>query len=166
MKKRVVYIVFGILLGCLMVTDGWAQEMSSDNFEQLKKLEGEWIGVKPDGKKVEVSYKVMSRGSAIIETMIPEGEPSMVSVYHMNGDKLMMTHYCSAGNQPRMEVSAAEDGNLDFRFVDATNLSSSSQGHMTGLKVIFVDDNHFNQVWTWSEGDKEMPGTFEYERKS
>jgi hypothetical protein len=162
--KRIAMITLGVFVGCLVATNTWAQEMSSHNFDKLKKLEGEWQGVKPDGSKVTATYKVMSGGTAIIETMEPEGEPDMITVYHMDGDKLMLTHYCSAGNQPRMIASVTEGGNLDFRFKDATNLKDKSEGHMEGLKIVFTDDGHFNQVWTWSKSDEEMPTTFKYER--
>lgn len=165
MMKRIALIAIGSLLTCLIATDGWAQGMSSESFDKLKKLEGNWKGVKPDGEPVDVSYNITSGGSAIVETLMPEGEPDMVTVYHMDGEKLIMTHYCSAGNQPRMEVSSTNDGYLDFTFVDATNLKSKSEGHMQGLKIVFVDENHFNQAWTWSKDNEEMPSTFKYERE-
>lgn len=164
MKMRKSIIVMSVLLGCLMMTDGWAQEMSTDSFDELKKLEGEWKGTKPDGKSVTVTYKIMSGGSAMVETLRPGDESSMVTVYHRNGDKLMMTHYCSSGNQPRMIASNFGDGEIDFQFVDVSNLKSKSEGHMRGLKIIFEDENHFSQVWTWSESGKRMPATFKYER--
>lgn len=163
MKTQIIVIMIGVLLGCLMTTDGWAQKKSPDNFEMLKKLEGEWTGVRSDGKTVETSYKIMSNGSAVVETMIPEGEPSMITVYHLNGDELMLTHYCSAGNQPRMKASMSS-GEINFKFVDVTNLKSESTGHMKKLNLVFVDEQHLNQVWTWSEGDQEMSEVFEYER--
>jgi hypothetical protein len=53
-----------------------------------------------------VSYQLISGGAAIMERIMPPNEPSMVSIYHLDGDKLMMTHYCSAGNQPRMQAEA------------------------------------------------------------
>ena len=165
MKKRFEYIVLGLLIGFL-TTDGWAQRMDSSDFEKLARLEGEWTGKKPDGKTVEISYKLVSNGSALVETLSSEDEPLMVTVYHKNGDKLMMTHYCSAGNQPRMEASILDDGNLNFELLDVTNLQDESDGHMKKMKVVFVDENHFNQVWTWSENGKMMSNTFTYERKT
>ncbi|MGD8427919.1 MAG: hypothetical protein PVH63_09815 [Balneolaceae bacterium] len=163
MKKQYLIIAIWILVGSIIASEGWAQKSVSGEFNKLKKLEGDWKGLQPDGKRVEVNYKVMSNGSVVVETLMPENEPSMVTVYHMDGNKLMMTHYCSAGNQPRM-VAKAMESEIDFRFVDATNLENKSEGHMTGLKFIFIDDNHFNQVWTWSENGKGKPGTFEFER--
>ncbi len=75
MKKRIGYMLLGVLLGCLMATDGMAQKASSSDFDKLKKLEGEWQGVKSDGSTVEVSYKLMSNGSAIVETLTSAEEP-------------------------------------------------------------------------------------------
>lgn len=162
--KQITLIILGTLLSCLFATESWSQGTATDNFERIKKLEGQWKGVKPDGKKVVVTYEIMSGGSAIVETLMPAAEPNMVTVYHLDGDKLMMTHYCSAGNQPRMVASNAEDGSLNFNFVGATNLKDKSEGHMQGLEVVFLDENHFNQVWIWSKENEEIPSTFEYER--
>lgn len=90
----------------------------------------------------------------------------MVSIFHLNGEKLMMTHYCFAGNQPRMHVAfkPGKIGELDFTFVDATNLYKPSDGHMRGLKFTFDDKDRLIQVWTWRENGKDLPATFSLTR--
>ena len=74
------------------------ESKSTPAFDMMKSLEGSWEGDGPDGKTVHISYKVVSAGSAVMETIDhSEMEAAMVTVYHLDKDKLMMTHYCSAG---------------------------------------------------------------------
>lgn len=146
----------------------WAQKKAAKSFEDLKALEGEWEGTNPEGNPVLVTYKVVSAGSAVMETLQPKGEPSMITVYHMDDDKLMMTHYCSAGNQPRMQAKVSEMGDkkIDFLFIEGTNLKTTRDiGHMQGLTFVFKDENNIEQVWTFRQAGEDKPGTFKLNRK-
>ena len=91
----------------------------------------------------------------------------MVSVYHLDGGVLRMTHYCSAGNQPRMraEAPSGEIKQLRFVFVDATNLAKSSDDHIRGLTLTFQDKDHITQEWAVREGGKDFLTTLKLERK-
>ena len=135
-------------------------------FEKMKPLVGNWQGKANDGKPVKISYALVSGGSALVETIQAELEPGMVTVYHPDGGRLMMTHYCSLHNQPRMRADTAptENGKLVFNFVDATNMPSPDAMHMHKLVVTFVDKDHFAQEWTWKGGEKEGTEVFRMER--
>lgn len=167
LMKKCSSAILLVLAASLAVNPVLAQNNAEAGFEKIKSLAGDWQGVKPDGQAVGVSYEVMSNGSAVVETLKPANEPTMVTVYHIDGDKLMMTHYCSAGNQPRMvaEISGNEVEQIHFDFVDATNLIDRSEGHMKNLSILFLDKDHINQKWTWSKAGKSMPATFEFTRK-
>ena len=104
MKSNIV-VVGTWLLALMMLTanSAEAQGKGDTSFKNLKMLEGEWEGTNPAGIPVTVTYEVYSGGSAIMEKLQPQGEASMITVYHMDDGNLMMTHYCSAGNQPRMK---------------------------------------------------------------
>lgn len=110
-----------IVLVAGMLSSVMAQSMGSGNFDKLKSLEGKWEGTSPDGNAVEISYNLMSRGTALVEMLQPAAEPGMVTVYHMDGEKLMMTHYCSAGNQPRMVADGMAGDSPELKF----NVSST-----------------------------------------
>jgi len=120
-----------------------------------------------NGKPATVTYTLVSDNSALLERLAMGGESEMVTIYHPDGDHLMMTHYCSAHNQPRMrsQTVAAESKNITFDFVDVTNLSASDAGHMRKLVVTFEDKDHFTQEWTWREKGKEMTVVIHFERK-
>ncbi|HET9480961.1 MAG TPA: hypothetical protein VFP98_04325, partial [Candidatus Polarisedimenticolia bacterium] len=112
-----------VILGMVLCAAGpLAASGSGSGFERLKSLEGTWRGKAPDGAPVTVTYKVIAAGSAVMEQLSVE---NMITVYHADGDNLMLTHYCAGNNQPRMRASAAgQDGSvLSFHFVDATNLA-------------------------------------------
>ena len=136
-------------------------------FESLKPLVGGWQGTSSEGKPVTISYALVSDNSALVETIGAGTDHEMVTVYYPDGDHLMMTHYCSLHNQPRMRATAppAGSGRLPFEFVDATNLSSPDAMHMHRLVVTLVDKDHFVQEWTWKHGEKEGTVAFRLERK-
>lgn len=140
-------------------------------FERMKGLAGEWEGTLKDGRTAKVSYEVISGGSAILERTWGEAMPggdNMASVYHLDGNRLMMTHYCLAKNQPRLvaKVYDPEKGDIVFEFLDITNLSSPDAGHISGAVFHLGNDKtRFASDWTFSKAGK-VAGTekFEYKR--
>jgi hypothetical protein len=98
----------------------------------------------------------------------PKGKSEdMISMIHMDGDRVLLTHYCAAGNQPRMLASISPDGKtLTFKFLDATNLASLDQGHMDHVVFNFIDANHHTEEWHFLAGGKEMVERFVLEKKS
>jgi hypothetical protein len=143
-----------------------SQSSTSAQFDKLKLLVGEWQSKSPDGHVVHVSYRLASAGFALMETIKPEGGPEMVTVYHRDGDSVMLTHYCAAGNQPRMRALPASGAvqQLNFNFVDASNLSTPTAGHMDHLVLTFEDANHVTEKWTWKEGAHENVEEFHLAR--
>ena len=137
-------------------------------FDKLMSLVGVWEGKDEQGNPVRVSYRIVSDSSALMETMdMGEKEGVMITMYHPDGDALMVTHYCSMGNQPRMRCSRpARDGNtFSFAYVDATNLASPDADRMEALTIVFRDANHFTQHWTARmKGELMKPVVFEYAR--
>jgi len=137
-------------------------------FDKMKSLVGEWEGTTKDGKTVKVTYKLVADGSALMEQLETPMESTMITMYHPDGSRLLMTHYCSAHNQPRMraEVTAPDPKSITFNFLDATNLSSPAEGHMERLVVSFDDPGHFTQEWTFRAKDQKQTDVFRFERKS
>jgi len=135
-------------------------------FAKIKALVGAWQGTSKDGKTVKATYTLVADGSAVMETLEPGTESPMITMYHPDGSRVMMTHYCSAHNQPRMraEAPAADPKTLTFSFLDATNLSSPAEGHMDRLVVSFVDPDHFAQEWTFKAKGQTQVDTFSFQR--
>jgi len=167
MKRSAAFLSLSLAALALVATPALARHdipapAASPAFEKIKALAGDWKGKSPEGE-VTVSYRVVSSGSAVIEEM---SHGNMVTVYHQDGDRLMMTHYCMAQNQPRMrtEPVKGDPKSLKFSMVDVTNLAKPTDMHMTGLTISFLDANHISQEWTFSENGKDTPATFTYER--
>ena len=137
-------------------------------FDKMKSLVGEWQGTTRDGKSVKVSYTLVADGSALMEQLETPMESTMITMYHPDGSRLLMTHYCSAHNQPRMraETTAPDPKTITFDFLDATNLSSPGEGHMEHLVVSFDDPSHFTQEWTFKAKDQKQTDVFRFERKN
>jgi|SRR5579862_420659 len=135
-------------------------------FDQLKALTGTWQGKSSDGKlAMKASYEVYGNGTAVVETLSGMGESPMVTVYYPDGPQVMLTHYCTMGNQPRLRTTGAGGGKqLSFAFVDATNMKSPDEAHMHGLEITFADRDHFSQRWTMKKDGKDIGDTFTFER--
>lgn len=165
--KRMSFLLLSFAVIVFWPSSAWPQSQVAAGFEKLKALVGEWQGAGADGKMRTVTYQLLSGGTAVMETLTPPDEPSMVSVYYVDGDRLLMTHFCSVGNQPRLRAAppAGEIKKLDFDFLDATNLAKPTAGHIHRLRLAFQDQHHLAQTWTWREDGKEMVDTFDLTRK-
>ncbi len=128
-----------------------AQGQARPAFERLKSLAGDWVGTgeTPDGPPVRVVYRVTGAGSALVETLFPATEHEMVTVYHLDGPDLVLTHYCAAGNQPHMKlnVAASAADRLVFDFGGGTNLDPAVDQHMHSATFAFADENHIEVEW-------------------
>ena len=163
-------LVIATLLLTTAVFAGTAPGNSNNDaaaaFDKLKTLAGEWEANTDQGK-TRVIYEVISGGNAIVEREITEKMPEMLTVYHLDGNRLLLTHYCAAGNQPRMEARAidAQTGELRFKFLDATNLSNANAGHMHSVTLHLVDNNHLSSQWQFFEnGQPKFTETAQYTR--
>ena len=135
-------------------------------FARLKELVGEWEHASKGGK-ARMSYELAAGGTALIERESMPNMPPMLTVYYVDGDRLLLTHYCMAGNQPRMQARRinAAAGEIDFDFLDATNLPSPAAGHMHSAKIRLADNDHFSSEWTYFEnGEKKFGEAANYSR--
>jgi hypothetical protein len=148
-----------------------AQKPQSDaqkSFEKLKALAGSWEGkvttVPPqagmgDGGVVQVSLRVTSRGNALVHEMKEAGTPDdparndhPVTMFYLDSDRLLLTHYCDAGNRPRMVARTSPDGKtVEFDFLDVSG--NLQYGHMQHAVFTVIDANHHTEDWTFL-----MPG--------
>ena len=152
------------LLFVLVTSAAFAASAAQTSFEHLKSLNGAWEGKDPNGQPVQVDYRVTSNGSALMSEI--KGDENMISMFHLDGERLLMTHYCGAGNQPRMVASTAPDGKtITFDFLDATNLASPDAGHMHRLVISMLDTSHHTEEWVYSDHGKEMKEVFDLRRK-
>jgi hypothetical protein len=149
------------------------------SFDQLKTLAGTWhatfttdppVKEMGDGKMGDVSLRVTSRGNALVHEMGETGkdDPTKydhpVTMFYLDNDRLILTHYCDAGNRPRMAARVSPDGKtLEFDFLDVAG--STKYGHMQHAVFTFIDANHHTEDWTYlMPGDKPMHAHLDLQR--
>ena len=149
----------------LATASAFSQTEAQKAFATIKALPGNWVGDTSMGP-VQVNFKITAGGSAVMSEIL--GKEDMVSMFNLDGaGRLLMTHYCAAGNEPRMEASLSSDGKvITFTYVDATNLATPDAGHMQKMVLTVIDNNHHTEEWTFSDHGKEHKAVFDLRRKS
>jgi hypothetical protein len=143
----------------------FAETKPNPAWERMKSLVGAWEGHE-GSMPVSVTYTLVSNGTSLMESLNAEHDVNMVTMYAPDGDTIVATHYCAMGNQPRMRAKpAADSNNVDFQFVDATNVQGADGEVMRRLVVTFQDTNHFQQSWTSRTNGKDKTSDFVYTRK-
>ncbi|MCG3133900.1 MAG: hypothetical protein HMLKMBBP_01166 [Planctomycetes bacterium] len=126
---------------------------SKDAFETLKRREGAWTTT-GSGMPGKVVYRVVGNGSAVQEILFP-GEPhEMISMYHLDGPRLVMTHYCAAGNQPFYVAGPGDaPGEIRFHFARLSNGDPARDMHMHEGSSSVGADGLLRQTWIgWQDG--------------
>jgi hypothetical protein len=157
----------------------FAQSDAQKSFDQLKTLAGSWEGqltttphqAEMEGNSPRVTMRVTSRGHALMHEMHESGKPDDPALYdhpltmlYMDGDRLLLTHYCDAGNRPRMVAKTSPDGKtVDFDFLDVAG--NMQYGHMHHAVFTVIDANHHIEDWTYMmPGDKPVHARLELHR--
>jgi len=156
-SKALIFAASLILLPCLSRS---APADAQSAFAKLQSLAGIWEGTASDGSKSRVQYEVIAGNSAVVERFVNDrmgAENAMVTVYYLDGGRLLMQHYCMAKNQPRMKAESfdAASNEVRFAFVDATGLPNPQAGHMHKATIHFIDADHISQEWQFFENGKQ-----------
>jgi hypothetical protein len=153
-----------ILLVLLYSIAALAQSDAAKAFEKMKLLAGTWEGKSSDGHAVSDRFEVTSAGGSLMSEL--NAEEPMTSMFYLDGNTLMMTHFCPSKNQPRMKATVSPDGStITFDFLDATNLATAETGHMHRAIYILVGPDALAEEWTWRQNGKETKDHFELHRK-
>jgi hypothetical protein len=127
-------------------------------FERIKSLAGSWEGRSTKGWQETLRYQVIAGGSAVLETSF-EAHPGeeMATVFHMDGDRLVLTHYCVAKNQPRLEATSISDEGrtIAFTFKDGGNIPTRDKGHMDSAVFTFDGPDRVTSRWSWYQDGRE-----------
>jgi hypothetical protein len=165
--KRTFLIESVSMMALVVAAAGLAADKtkSAEAFDRLASLKGEWRG-EQSGVKISVTYTLTANGSALMEEFRPEKGPVMITMFTVDGDHLIATHYCSAKNQPQMVTSAITDVQkpLAFSLVRITGLKSPDDWHNTGLTVTQEDNDHLIQEWTYQSKGTNGKTIFRYTR--
>lgn len=127
-------------------------------FDRLKALEGRWVGRSTKGWEEAVQFQTIAAGSVVLHQSF-DAHPGekMMTMFYLHEGRLMLTHFCVSGNQPRLAATQFEDDGrtVTFTFHDATGIASRDQGHMDKLVYRFIDEDHVTAQWTWYQDGSE-----------
>jgi hypothetical protein len=156
----------------LLSTVTHAQSDAQKSFETLKALAGSWDGTvttlppqsEVQGKHIQISLRVTSMGNALLhEAKIDGRQDDPISMVYLDEGRLLLTHYCDAGNRPRMVAKASPDGKtVTFDFLDVAG--STEYGHMHHAVFTIVDANHHTEDWTFMVGENPVQAHFDMHR--
>jgi len=138
---------------------------SSATFAQMKSLVGEWKAVQ-EGVPVTETYKLTANGTALMAETRSANEPAMITMITVDGDRLIATHYCIAGNQPHMVATAPDDlhKGVAFKLDRVTGMKTADDWHNTGITITLDDSNHMTQTWTYLYKGNAGKTVFHYTR--
>jgi hypothetical protein len=153
---------------------GAPKSEAQQSFDKLKTLAGTWEG-KVTGlpeeftkgkinELMQVTLRVTSRGNALMHEMKGDGPDDPITMLYLDNDRLLLTHFCDAGNRPRMVGTISPDGKaVEFEFLDVAG--NTQYGHMHHAVFTFIDADHHTEEWTFIlKGDKLMKAHLDLQR--
>jgi hypothetical protein len=151
--NRAAVLILATLIPAACAFAAPTTQPASAAFDKLKSLAGEWKGKDSHGKEAGSTFELTAGDTAVMEKM----HMNMVTMYTLDNNRVLLTHYCVAENQPRMTASAlSDDGKtLDFTFLDATGMKDANDGHMHHVKFTFTDADHMKEQWTFQKDGKD-----------
>ena len=180
--SRLTPILLPVLLVCILVsiargqsnaptpnpTNAAAQSDAKKAFEKMKTLAGSWQGTIM-GIPLNLTIRLASSGTAILHegNRSGEGRPGPpdheITMFYLDGDRLLATHYCDAGNRPRFEGKLSQDGKtIEFSFLDV--VGGTQGGLVKRMAFTIVDANKHILEFTFILPDRkpmQLRGEFE-----
>lgn len=145
-----------------------AQTDAQKAFKSMKALTGSWQGTIM-GISINFTIRAASSGTVILlEGHTSGGQPPNheITMVYLDGDRLLATHYCDAGNRSRMEGKMSPDGKaFEFGFLEVTG--STRGGYLKDMKFTLADADHHIIDFTFVMPDgKPMQLRGEFQRTS
>lgn len=146
-------------------TNAAAPSDAQKAFEQMKTLAGAWQGTIMN-ISINLTIRVTSSGTAILHEANTEGgrPPNHeITMFYVEGERLLATHYCDGGNRARLEGKMSPDGkSIEFTFFDVTG--STRGGLVKRMVFTTIDPNKHLVEFTFIMPDGkpiELRGEFE-----
>ncbi len=126
-----------------------AAPKSNAAFEKLKSLAGTWNAnmMTADGQKTSVEYRVSAAGNVVMETQFRGTDHEMITMYTVDGDDVLATHYCSAGNQPLLKLNAEKSTPKRLVF-DFVRKSGGGGPYINAADIQIADDGKVVEEWS------------------
>jgi hypothetical protein len=122
---------------CAEDNEAIAPPTSAEQFETIRSWEGRWRVA--ETQALEIVFETTARGTAVVERWETQSGLHSITVYHMDGEALVATHYCPQGNQPRLETAPSANGDIRFALRDISDLDKG--------------ESHTHDLWFSPAGD-------------
>jgi hypothetical protein len=146
-------------------TNAAAQSDAQKAFEKMKTLVGSWQGTVM-GMSINVTIRLTSSRTTILHEANGDGKRPPVheiTVFYLDGDRLLATHYCDAGNRPRWEGKLSPDGKtIEFSFLDIAGSTRGGFAKSTAFTIIDSNKHVLELTFIMPDGKPvEVRGEFE-----
>ncbi len=146
------------------------RDPTTPDLDTIKKLAGDWVELDEAGSptdNVVSSYRVTAGGTAVLDIEFGGTDHEMLTVYHQDGDDLVLTHYCVLGNQPHMRAEPGTGRDrLVFNCVGGTNLNCAIDKHMHRGEITLIDEDRLSSKWfMYEKGDHVYTAEFKLVRR-
>jgi hypothetical protein len=158
------WLVFGAACGAGSVqptssgpapTLGTSPRSAARRFAALIALLGDWEATASDGRKAYASYRLWSSNSVLVESFRSASGKRTLTLFHLDGEQLIATHYCARGNQPRLRLQPSSSvRRFELSFFDATNLPNPGAAHLRHLEIELTDSGHFSKTEEYVENGR------------
>jgi len=143
-----------------------AQSDAKKAFAKLKTLAGSWRGTVMD-IPIDFTIRAVSSGRAILHegNTSKEGPPkNEITMFYLDGDRLLATHYCDGGNRSNMEGKLSADGKMiEFSFLDV--VGPTRGGYLKDMVLTMIDADRHIAAFTFVMPDgKPIPLRGEFQR--
>lgn len=140
----------------------------AQQFAQIQSWEGRWQVAETSA--LQIVFEKTARGTVMIERWETSAGLHSMTVYHMDGETLVATHYCPQGNQPRLESRGGSSQEIRFALRDVSDLDEGEsyarylwftpdEGGTIRRSELYVDstdDQHAPSDYTLSRVPKEL----------
>jgi hypothetical protein len=163
-------LILAVLVMATAMSGQPAPERTSESaaaFKQLASLVGQWEAIQ-DGVPIMETYTLTANGTTLMSETKPADSGAMITMFTVDDDHLIATHYCVAGNQPQMITGVPGDlekNGVTFSLARVTGMKTPDDWHNTGLTVTLDDKDHMTQRWTYLYKGKTSTTIFHYVRK-
>lgn len=105
-----------------------------------------------------VAVRTKAAGSAVVHTYRAGTPGEMETVFHMDGDRLLLTHYCALQNAPVLRFEKSDKpGELKFVFQGGTNFDPKVDAHLHESTFQIKDKDTLEQHSTVFANGKANP---------
>jgi hypothetical protein len=157
-----------LILTITVASSSLANNEPAMSWDKLKGLVGTWRLVDsktPSDQAFRITFRLISANTALVESFGDPSKQVTETVYHLDGQRLLATHYCAQGNQPRLQLQPpSSTGSLEFQFLDATNLKRITDSHLIRLRFEFVDSRHLIRHEVYAENGHNDESTLSLEK--